>query len=552
MKKFITYFTATIMTMAVFTGCNDSDKGKEISESASKSNSALQVIDEEIVPNAESDFQYREVTAEESAKDVGGIVITGYIGVSDNVVIPRTINGKQVVAIDPLAFCPYTEEELLRIQDVESESSGDERSLDLNKVLCKLTDIDDFNISVHWASLNEETTNKNLETYKQALSKITSISNITSVKLPTSIKFLGFGVFAFCTNLQSVEVYDMPSDKPLVIECKNAIFYACGNLEEVNFYPSNDGYGTDKEYVGCVNLKTVYLYPDKSGNVNLYYTLYSNKDIKEIYIADGTTSLSGSAGVGGMTGDTVEYSSSFIIYEYGVETIHLPFTLKSIGMHTFCTDTNESLGSFILGEEEPACNGIMNTNINIIAPAGSYAEQYAKEHGIMVNGVRHEIVKPTEKPDESESESSTEESESDKFMSAFSTAKSVFIAATRFAQMCDTVGKPLALADGEHTGVLTVNSSDPDTDKISNVVGATSDAPAVNAASKTEIQHAVNASLDEEDDGSKYIIVFNAEGFPKTVYWAKTDSDEIVGIYPPPQENEEKTIGGITKIAEEL
>ncbi|MGN0574719.1 MAG: leucine-rich repeat protein [Ruminococcus sp.] len=414
MKKLIAYFTAVIMTMAVFTGCNDSDKDKEKSESASKSDSASQIIEEnipeEIVPNAESDFQYREVTAEESAKDVGGIVITGYIGVSDNVVIPRTINGKQVVAIDPLAFCPYTEEKLLRIQDVESETSEDEKGLDLGKVFNKLNNIDTGNRrgdAWNYRCNDEE----GLENFKRGLSNLLPLSSIKSIKIPTTIKAFGFGVFAFCGNLQSVEVYDMPSDKPLAIECKNCIFFACGSLEKVNFYPNNYGYGTEDEYACCFNLHTAYLYPDSSGNVNISELLCNNKKIKEIYIAEGTTGISDCKITRYVyMNDSIVEFLPLVLSEYGVETIHLPFSLREVGEHTFCTHTAEQIGGVTYDEyADSVCTGEINKNINIIAPVGSYAEQYAKEHGIMVNGVLYEIEKQTEAPTEPETEEVTEE-----------------------------------------------------------------------------------------------------------------------------------------------
>ena len=131
-----------------------------------------------------------------------------------------------------------------------------------------------------------------------------------------------------------------------------------------------------------------------------------------------------------------------------------------------------------------------------------------------------------------------------KFTSANGNAKTVYNAAMAFAQKCETAGKPLALADGQNTGVLTVNSADTTAAAVSRVTAATAAVPAVATASKDEIGHAVNASLGEEANGSKYIIVFNAKGFPKAVFWAKTQSDEIVGKYPAPEDNAE-TAGGI-------
>lgn len=398
MKRIIPALIALLLTASLLASCgsddNSSSKVTSQPDSSVTDSSTPDTADssapdssvpdnEEITPNAESDFKYYELSAEDNKELAGGVCISKYVGTSNNVVIPQTIGGKQVVAIDQLAFCPYTEEEIINIQGGTEGPDGDDIGLSMPLALNKLSDME---IGRYYATVNGsesiEEIYTNLDKYKQALSTISSISSIESIKMPASLEFIGYGAFALCVNLKSVEVYEKTA-KPAVIECKNHIFFGCGNLESINFYvnDSRSG-GTDDQLYGCINLKTAYLYPDDDGEVNMFFTLCGCRNVKEIYIADGTTYLAGNSGVGGMGGDLVSYDTEFILYEYGIEKIHLPFTLKEMKEHTFCTDTNETLDSFILGEEEPPCNGIMNENITIITPAGSYAEQFAKDNGI--------------------------------------------------------------------------------------------------------------------------------------------------------------------------
>lgn len=114
MKRLTALIIVSLMTASMFTGCGKTDDtdSRTISKESVTSIKDSQVSDEtspdEIVPNAESDFVWHVLAAEETTnpKCVGGVVITSYVGESDKVVIPKTIDDKPVVAIGEFAFSP--------------------------------------------------------------------------------------------------------------------------------------------------------------------------------------------------------------------------------------------------------------------------------------------------------------------------------------------------------------------------------------------------------------------------------------------------------------
>ena len=136
-----------------------------------------------------------------------------------------------------------------------------------------------------------------------------------------------------------------------------------------------------------------------------------------------------------------------------------------------------------------------------------------------------------------------------KFTSANSNAKTIYNATMAFAERCEVEGKKLTDTDGATTGSLTVGedasgNAITGTAKVSNITPV---AGALATGAANEIQKTVLNSLGDEAKGSVYAVTFNAKGFPKTIYWAKTSSDTVVGRYPAPADNLETT-GGFSSI----
>lgn len=130
-----------------------------------------------------------------------------------------------------------------------------------------------------------------------------------------------------------------------------------------------------------------------------------------------------------------------------------------------------------------------------------------------------------------------------KFASANTNAKTIYNAIAAFSQKCETQGNYISSVDVS-TAVFTVDFDDTSEPKVGEVV--TISGGQINEGNPTaeQIQRAVNNSLSGEADGTFYKIEFNEKGFPTAVYWAKTEDDTIVGMYPAPIDNT-PTDGGI-------
>ena len=129
-----------------------------------------------------------------------------------------------------------------------------------------------------------------------------------------------------------------------------------------------------------------------------------------------------------------------------------------------------------------------------------------------------------------------------KFTSANANAKTIFSAVTTFAQKCESAGKPLSVTANTTTSELTVAAAGAAA-KVSSVTSPASGATSITTASETEIKLQVNNTLGKEAVGSVYKVVFDKEGFPTEVYWAKTSSDTVVGKYPAHEDNIETSSG---------
>ena len=98
MKKILALILCITLLCAIIVGCDDKGNGDEKSTTTPRitttkaSTEATTAPCEDIVGNPASDFEYQET-------EIGDIKITRYIGKSENVVVPRLINGKKVTEL---------------------------------------------------------------------------------------------------------------------------------------------------------------------------------------------------------------------------------------------------------------------------------------------------------------------------------------------------------------------------------------------------------------------------------------------------------------------
>lgn len=133
--------------------------------------------------------------------------------------------------------------------------------------------------------------------------------------------------------------------------------------------------------------------------------------------------------------------------------------------------------------------------------------------------------------------------EDSKFTSSNTNAKTIYNSVAAFSQKCETHGKAISNTNVS-TAVFEVDLSNASDPLVKNVVTVTTGDISATSSTGQEIQKAVNNSLNGDADGTFYRIEFNAKGFPSAVYWARSEEDEIVGMYPAPADNTH-TSGGI-------
>lgn len=131
----------------------------------------------------------------------GGIVITGYVGSDTDIIIPEEIDGKPVVGINDFAFCP------LRLTRYGKE------------------DYDFYD-----DDLGKDFTSEDTQEVQNFIKNHEKYSNITSIKIPSSIVWYGDDPFFFCDSLETVEIY---GDSNAVVYHAGKMFHYCFSLQEV-------------------------------------------------------------------------------------------------------------------------------------------------------------------------------------------------------------------------------------------------------------------------------------------------------------------------------
>lgn len=389
MKKKIALIMTVCMLSVIPTGCGSNatesdNEGKKVSseqtnetndiskESASDITTNDTSEDKEtitkltIVASAESDFTWYECEESDAMLPKGGVIISGYVGNDTEVVIPKSIDGKAVVAIDEYAFSPYTE--------YEREGSDGDDYYNFFEDCLGLDSSSDENIDAYMENHNEK-------------------SKITSVYIPNSVKLIGKDAFFFCDSLKTVTVYsddevDMDTSIGVGYEC----FAYCNKLEYVNGnFSAYRDYENADLYYGCKALKEVKLSSnqgDENGEFSWDWNMRGDfPNFEKVIIADGTKKITGGVSQAAhMDGMRRFQGDSLSIIE-----IYIPSSVEEIDIGLFINEDSEQVTELSrvkyeeLGTDDYSLEDLevtFNQNITIITPTGSYAEEFAKEYGI--------------------------------------------------------------------------------------------------------------------------------------------------------------------------
>ncbi len=189
-------------------------------------------------------------------------------------------------------------------------------------------------------------------------------SSLTSIKIPDSVKSIGRYAFYGCSNLESITIPD--SVKSIGFEA----FYGCSSLESITIPDSVTSIGYSAFY-GCSSLKSITI-PDSVTSIGSS-AFYGCSSLESITIPDSVTSI----------GYSAFYGCS------SLKSITIPDSVTSIGSDAFygCKAlTDITIPGSVTNIGSRAFYGC-SKDLVVYCFSGSYAEAYAIENGLNVEGI---------------------------------------------------------------------------------------------------------------------------------------------------------------------
>ena len=301
-------------------------------------------------------------------KDDGTIRLKGYKGTETKVVVPIQIGNDKVTEIGECAFSPWQSGALTKVKE--------QREKIVSVVIPNSV-----------KSIGE--------------SAFRSCYRLTSITIPNSVTSIGSSAFRDCTSLTSITIPDG------VKSIGEATFYHCSNLQSMMLPDSITSIGEEAFYY-CWSLKSIMI-PDSVTSIgkNAFQKCSS---LRIITIPDSVTSIGeeafrGCKGLADAMGFVVVQD---VLYSYHGEggTVTIPDGVKEIGdsafdgclglKHVIIPDGVTCIGDYAFQNRRGLETVIIPDSVTSIgrdafsnclkltihAPAGSYAEEYAKENKI--------------------------------------------------------------------------------------------------------------------------------------------------------------------------
>ena len=362
MKRLGSILLALALVISSLEGINISfadESDKEISlEQKNRKDSLpnLKTISSDESINDSDELVYENFKYRVSELDKSEVIITGYIGNEENVVIPSEINGMKVIEIGDNAFYECS---------------------DLTSV-----DIPEGVTSIGWCAFE-------------------GCSNLTSVYIPQTVIYIGRGAFAECSNLKNIDIpkeveaidyaafegcsnltsIDIPEKVTYIGEL---VFHECGKLTEINVSESNPEYKSIDGSLFSKDGKTLIVVPGgkssciipKGVTKIVIYAFSGCSNLKDINIPEGVIYIEGSAfeGCSNLTSINIPKGVTYIGWNAfegcsNLKKIYIPQSVTEIGEEAFS-----------------GCN-----NLTIYGVANSKAEEYAKEYGIPFKTLARDI-----------------------------------------------------------------------------------------------------------------------------------------------------------------
>ncbi|MBE6841738.1 MAG: leucine-rich repeat domain-containing protein [Ruminococcus sp.] len=331
------------------------------------------------------------------------VVITGYVGTSSDLVIPKEIDGRLVTNIAGEAF--YNNKTIKKI-NIEARINMIPQqcfrfSNLMNIILPEtLTKIDERAFA---SCYDLETINIPSEVTEIGNYAFCYCTNLKTITIPSSIRIIKSGVFNFCKNL---EIVNIPSG---VTTIQYDAFNFCENLKSI-ILPSTITSIGDSAFSNCTNLKSINIPSGvisiggsafqsckELSNLNLPETIETIgasafsycTSITEIIIPNSVTSLGAASFTGCENLETIQLSSQLrIISEALFENckslndINIPDSITEIKQRAFKNCINLSKLNIPSTVSDISNEAFLETNASLIiyGESESYAHKYALEN----------------------------------------------------------------------------------------------------------------------------------------------------------------------------
>lgn len=283
MKKTIALLLLTTVLLLCFTGCEISlFKGNQTTQTTPNEEVT------ELQPNPASDFEYE-------VRDEGGIKIKKYIGKGTQVIIPKTIDEKEVAVIGDYAFAGTTIVSLVMPDTVMYISSA--------------------------AFLNCET----LTSIKMSAALITigerafrNCTSLTTIDISmNSLKYIDEQSFYACKNLETIKFGDN------IQLIRDEAFYQCSSLKEL-ILPKNLEEIGDCAFLGCQSIQKVWV--PKTIETWGYSTFHGSTALAEIIFEEGLKQI------GPISGG--------FCYGAQIQSVRIPASIEQISESAFMDCAN--------------------------------------------------------------------------------------------------------------------------------------------------------------------------------------------------------------------
>lgn len=358
MKKVITIFLSLILVFCNL-GLND-----------------ISFAEEDTYENLEYDYgDFRYMVSNSYAK------ITRFDGKGDNIVIPKTIYGKEVTEIGEYAFSNCTNLKSVEIPNTVIKIGEHAFSNCVNlkniEIPNTITEIGEYAFSYCEGLKNINIPNGIKTIEERTFYNCISLENIEIPHTVTSIKS---GAFWECINLKDIEIPDS------VIELESA-FYGCKNLKSIKL-PKNITYIDVYSFNGCYELESIEM-PKNIKSIGKY-AFYDCTNLKSIDIPDTVTEIGEWAFRGceslkeiKMPNELKDIKGFAFCCCTGIKNIEIPKSVISIGERAFesCSNLESAKIPNTVKNIDPTSFGWCDKLI-IYGPSDSYVEKYAKDNNI--------------------------------------------------------------------------------------------------------------------------------------------------------------------------